>query len=162
MAVCVIWTSVTNDNTCIKYLESVLWATFIGTSYSTLHGTITVFEYDTIRTGILAHAFWMRVSFPEVQSFVEAGCTDVQIAWPLECTVRVYKCLAQAHSNDNTGRCMESTIRSVIIAWRCAVEAAYIFAPADNYRTVSCLGEHSMQGTSTPWVNKEGTERICL
>jgi len=57
VAVCVIWTSVTNDNTCIKYLESVLWATFIGTSYSTLHGTITVFEYDTIRTGILAHAF---------------------------------------------------------------------------------------------------------
>ena len=57
MAVCVIWTSVTNDNTCIKYLESVLQATFIRTSYSTVHGTITVYEYDTIRMGTLAHAF---------------------------------------------------------------------------------------------------------
>jgi len=26
----------------------------------------------------------------------------------LECAVRVFKCLAQAHSNDNTGRCRES------------------------------------------------------
>ena len=58
MAVCVIWTSVTNDSTCIKYLESVLWATFMGISYSTVHGTITVYEYDTIRIGsTLAHAF---------------------------------------------------------------------------------------------------------
>jgi len=30
VAVCVIWTGVTNDNTCIKYLESVLWAAFKG------------------------------------------------------------------------------------------------------------------------------------
>jgi len=51
------WTSGTNDNTCIKYLESVLQATFIRTSYSTVHGTITVYEYDTIRIGTLAHAF---------------------------------------------------------------------------------------------------------
>ena len=57
MAVWVIWTSVTNGNTCIKYLESVLLATFIGISYSTVHGTITVYEYDTIRIGALAHAF---------------------------------------------------------------------------------------------------------
>jgi len=32
--------------------------------------------------GTLAHAFWARVSFPEVQSFVEAGRTDVKTAWP--------------------------------------------------------------------------------
>jgi len=44
--------SVTNNNTRIKYLESVLQATFIGISYSTVHGTVTVYEYDTIR---LAH-----------------------------------------------------------------------------------------------------------
>jgi len=50
-------TSVTNDNTCIKYLESVLQATFIGILYSSVHGTITVYEYDTIRIGTLAHAF---------------------------------------------------------------------------------------------------------
>jgi len=43
--------------TCIKYLESVLWATFMGISYSTVHGTITVYEYDAIRIGTLAHAF---------------------------------------------------------------------------------------------------------
>jgi len=51
----------------------------------------------------------VRVSFPEVQSLVEAGCTDVQIAWPLLARrARLYKCLVQAHSNDNTGRCRES------------------------------------------------------
>jgi len=48
VAICVIWTGVTNDNTCIKYLESVLQATFIGISYSSVHGAITVYEYDTI------------------------------------------------------------------------------------------------------------------
>ena len=57
MAVCVIWTSVTNNYTCMKYLESVLWATYIGTSHSTVHGTITVYEYDTIHVGTLAHAY---------------------------------------------------------------------------------------------------------
>jgi len=59
VAICVIWrwTGVINDNTFIKYLESVLQATFIGISYSTVHGTITVYEYDTIRLGTLAHAF---------------------------------------------------------------------------------------------------------
>jgi len=57
VAVCVIWTGVTNDNTCIKYLESVLYATFIGISCSTVHGTITVYKYDALRIGTLAHAF---------------------------------------------------------------------------------------------------------
>jgi len=56
-----------------------------------------------------AQAHWhMRVSFRRVQSLVKAARTDVQIAWPLECAARVLKCLAQAHSNDNTGRCRES------------------------------------------------------
>jgi len=36
-------------------------------SYNTVRGTITVYEYDTIRIGTLAHAFRMRVSFPDVQ-----------------------------------------------------------------------------------------------
>ena len=48
-------------------------------------GTITLCEYDAICIGTLAHAFWVRVSFPEVQSSVEAGRTDLQIAWPFEC-----------------------------------------------------------------------------
>jgi len=55
----------------------------IGTSYSTVHGTITVYKYDTIRIGTLAHAFRVRVSYPEVQSLAEAGRMDVQITWPL-------------------------------------------------------------------------------
>jgi len=38
----------------------------------------------------------MRVSFPKVQSLVEAARTDVEIAWPLERPVRILKCLAQA------------------------------------------------------------------
>jgi len=29
-------------------------------------------------------------------------------------------------------------------------------------RKVSCLGEHSTQGTSTPWVNKQVNCWICL
>jgi len=37
---------------------------------------------------------------------LEASRTYVQMAWPF--CVRVLKCLAQAHSKDNTGRCMES------------------------------------------------------
>ena len=57
MAIFVIWTSVTNDDTRIKCLESVLQATFIGTSYSTVHGRITVHDFDTIHIGTLAHAF---------------------------------------------------------------------------------------------------------
>jgi len=31
-----------------------------------------------------------------------------------------------------------------------------------NYRKISSLGEHNTQGTSTPWVNKQGNYRICL
>jgi len=59
VAVCVIWrwTGVTKHNTCKKYLESVLQATFEGISYSAVHGIITVYEYDTTRLGTLARAF---------------------------------------------------------------------------------------------------------
>jgi len=31
-----------------------------------------------------------------------------------------------------------------------------------NYCKVSCLGEHNTQGTLPPWVNKQGSHRICL
>jgi len=48
------------------------------------------------------------VSLPDMQSLVEAGRRDVEIAWPLLVAVRVFKCLAQTHSNDNTGMCRES------------------------------------------------------
>jgi len=34
-------------------------------------------EYDTIRMGTLENAFCAGVSFPEVQSSVEVGRTDV-------------------------------------------------------------------------------------
>jgi len=40
-------------------------------------------------------------------SITEMLKTDVQIAWPL--WARVFKCLAQAYSNDNTGRFRESS-----------------------------------------------------
>jgi len=55
-------------------------------------------------------------------SLAEADRTDVQIAWPLECAVRLFnKCLAQAHSNDNTGSRRFYPLRR-------ALEAEYIFA----------------------------------
>jgi len=81
VAVCVIWTSVTNDNTCIKYLERVLQATFMGISYSTVHGTITVYEYDTMRidrhtgTCILSACFISRGVI-----FSRSWAHEVQIA----------------------------------------------------------------------------------
>ena len=35
-------------------------------------------------------------------------------------------------------------------------------ASKGNYRKVSCQREHTTQGTSPPWVNKQGNYRICL
>jgi len=45
--------------------------------------------------------------------------------------VRVFKCFAQVHSNDNTGRCREldPSIRNRRFSpLRCAIEVAYVFA----------------------------------
>jgi len=103
----------------------------------------------------------------EVQSLVEAGRTDVQIAWPLLVRrARLYKCLAQAHSSDNTGMCRESDpsirnrrFKNFALRHWCRI---YICISKGDYRNVSCLGEHNMQGTSTPWVNKQRNYRICL
>jgi len=55
----------------------------------------------------------VRVSFPEVRSSVEAAYAEVEIVWTL--WVRVFTCLVEAHSNDNTRRCRESdpTIRNL-------------------------------------------------
>ena len=63
---------------------------------SLVHGTITVYEFGTIRIGTMALAFWVRVSFPEGQSLLEAGCTDVQIAWTL--WVRILKHFESRHT----------------------------------------------------------------
>ena len=75
-------------------------------------------------------------------------------------------CLAQAHNSDNTGRFQESdhTIRNrrfqnIALRHRSRV---HICISKSNYRKISCLGEHNTQGTSTPWVNKQGNYRICL
>jgi len=98
-----------------------------------------------------------------ITGVVEAGSTDVQIAWLL--WVRVFKCLAQAHSSDSTGRFeSDHTIRNhrfqnIALRHRCRV---HICISKRNYRKMSCLGEHNTQGTSTPWVNKQGNYRICL
>jgi len=81
---CVIWTNpgggLCNMDQCYKwqYLYKVLGKCFIGYIYRNIvqYCTITVYEYDTIRIGTLAHAFWARVSFPQVQSLREAGRTD--------------------------------------------------------------------------------------
>jgi len=40
-----------------KVLGKCFIGYIIGISYSTIHGTITVYEYDPIRIGTLAHAF---------------------------------------------------------------------------------------------------------
>ena len=103
-----------NMDRCYKwqYLYKVLGKCFIGyiyrniVQYCTWYNHSIRIRYNTY-IGTLEHAFWVRVSFPEVQSLVEASRTDLQIAWPHECAVRVFTCHAQAHRNDNTGRCRE-------------------------------------------------------
>jgi len=93
----------------------------------------------------------VHVSFPEVQSLVEADRTDVQLLGPFECAVRVYKCLGQAHSNDNTGRCRESdpSIRNRRFQrLSSAIDVTYISASVKAITVVSCLGEQNMPGTS--------------
>jgi len=82
-------------------------------------------------------------------------------------SVRVFKCLAQAHSNDNTGRCREGVrpfdtepyFLTIALRHRNRV---HICISKSNYHKVSCLGENNTQGTSPPWVNKQGNCRICL
>jgi len=83
-------------------------------SYNTVHGAITVYKYDAIRIGTLVHAFWVRVSFHEVQSLVEAGCRDVQIAWPHECAVRAL--LKRTATITQTG-VRSQTLRSGIVVF---------------------------------------------
>ena len=52
-------------------------------------GSRKFLERSDILTPTARTWFWVRFWFPEVQSSEEAGCTDVQIAWPL--WVRVFK-----------------------------------------------------------------------
>ena len=53
------------------------------------------------------HVHFERVvSFPEVQSLVEAGRRKCRLLEPFECAVRAFK--VPCSSNDNTGRCRES------------------------------------------------------
>ena len=77
---------------------------------------------------------------------------------PFECAVRVFKCLAQAHSNDNTGKCRESdpSIRnSRFQLLRCANEVAYIFASVKAitvtflvWENTTCKELHPLELTS--------------
>jgi len=85
----------------------------------------------------------------------------VRIAWRL--WVRVFKCLAQAHSNDDTGRCWElnPSIRNRRF-WNIGLphwSRVHICISKTNYHKV-CLGENNTQGTSFPWVNKQDNYRI--
>jgi len=66
----------------------------------------------------------------------------------------------------NTGRFRESdhTIRNrrfwnIALRHRCRV---HICISKGNSRKMSCLGEHSTQGTSALWVNKQSNYRICI
>jgi len=73
---------------------------------------MTVYEYDAIRIGTLAHAFWVRVSFPEVQS-LEAGRTDA---------VRVFIGALFKRTATTTQACAGSpTLRSGTVAFNLCV-----------------------------------------
>jgi len=72
--------------------------------------------------------------------------------------VRVFKCLAQAHSNDNTGKCRESdpSIRNRRFQLlRCAIDVAYIFASVKAiivtflvWENTTCKELHPLELTS--------------
>jgi len=95
---------------------------------------------------------------------LEAGRTYVRIAWPL--WVRVFKCLAQAHSSDNTGRCKEGvrpfdpepSLLTIALRRRSRV---HVCISKSNYRKVSCLGEHNTQGTSPPELTSKVTTEFA-
>ena len=107
---CVIWTNpcggLCNMDRCYKwqYLYKVLGKCFIGYIYKSIvqYCTITAYEYDTTRIGTLAHAFWVRVSFPEVRSLREAGRRDavrvfISALFKLTATITQEKPFLQYH-----------------------------------------------------------------
>jgi len=106
------------------------------------------------------------IDFFLLTEVLEAGSTDVHAAWLL--WVRIFKCLAQEHSSDNTGRFRESdrTIRNsrfwnIALCHRSCVPVCISKAITVS-RKFSCLGKHNPQGTSTTWFNKQVNYRICL
>ena len=155
---CVIWTNpgggLCNLDRCYKwqYLYRALGKCFIGYIYRNIvqYCTITVYEYDTIRIGTLAHAFWVRVPFPEVQSLGEAGRTDA---------ARVFiGALFKRTATTTQAGTGSPTLRSGTVALNLCVAPLMsriycICISQGDYRNVSCRGEHNMQGTSTLWVN---------
>ena len=112
-------------------------------------------DFDLDQT--LTHAFWVCVSFPEVQSSEEAGCTDVQIAWPL--WVRVFKRTAMITQAGVGSHTLHPVPLLLTIALR-HLSCVHICISKGNYRKVSCLGEHNTQGNSPSWVNKQGNYMI--
>ena len=90
---CVIWANsgggLCSMDQCCKwqYSNKVLGKCFIGYIYRNIVQYCTWYNHSIrIRCNTcrhMAHAFWVQVSFPEVQSLVEAGRMGVQIAWPL-------------------------------------------------------------------------------
>ena len=105
LAVCVIWTSITNDNTCIKYLESVLWATFDRNivQYCTWYNHSIQIRYNTHWHMHFECVFHI----PKCNLYQKRAARTWRLLGPFKCAVHVFKCLAQAHSNDNPGRCQE-------------------------------------------------------
>ena len=68
--------------------------------------------------------------------------------------MRVFKCLAQAHSSDNTGRCRSQTLRSGTVAFktlRCAIEVAYIFASVKAIATKFLVWEKTTRKELHPF-----------
>jgi len=152
-------------NRCYKrqYLYEVLGNCFIGYSYRNIVQYCTWYNHSMrIRYNMYRHAgtcIWSACFISQGTIFRRSG--------PHGSCARFHKWLVQAHSNDNTGSVQgvrpfdpePSLLTFVLRHWWCRV---YICISKGDYCNVSFRGEHNMQGTSTPWVNKQGNYRICL
>jgi len=135
-----------------QYLYKVLGKCFTGYIYRNIVQYCTWYNHSIrIRynayIGTLAHAFSVRVSFPEVQFLVEARRTDLQIAWPQECAVDALSAMLKRTETITQAGVGSHTIRSVTIAFILCVAhiCASVTAITVRFRVLentTCKGHH--------------------
>jgi len=173
---CVIWTNpgggLCNMDRCYKwqYLYKVLGKCFIGYIYSNIVQYCTWYNhsirirYNTYRhtdTCILSACFISRRAIFSRSGPHGRGDCLAPFSAPcasLSAFLRRTATITQAGVGSQTLRSGTVALSFALRHW-CRV---YICISKCDYRTVSCLGEHNTQGTSPPWVNKQGNYRICL
>ena len=165
VAICVIWTGVTNDNTC-----KVLGKCFIGYIYRNIVQHCTWYNhsiripYNTYgHTGTCILSAWFISRGAVFSRSGPHGCADFLA--PLSVRCASLSALLKRTATITQAGTGSPTFRSGTVAFNLCLAplmSRIYFISKCNYRKVSCLGEHSLQGTSPPWVNKQGNYGICL